>query len=207
MGAFGEPRDARLYRRMRFIRRFEETLLGLFEEGLLERDHPRVHRPGSQRRGPDGAPSRRGPPLLQPPVPRPLPRLDGGCLRPARGDHGQARGALRGHRRQPAHLRAGLQVQRRPGRDRPRGRGHRAGRAAEGIRRAERRLPRRRHAGRRGRVRDAQPHGPVAAAAAAWWSKTTAGPRARRASSTLRETSRRASPHSACLSSKSTPPM
>lgn len=35
MGAFGEPRDARLYRRMRFIRRFEETLLALFEEGLL----------------------------------------------------------------------------------------------------------------------------------------------------------------------------
>jgi len=34
-GAFGEPRDARLYRRMRFIRRFEETLLALFEEGLL----------------------------------------------------------------------------------------------------------------------------------------------------------------------------
>jgi acetoin:2,6-dichlorophenolindophenol oxidoreductase subunit alpha len=35
MGAFGEPRDARLYRRMRFIRRFEETVLALFEEGLL----------------------------------------------------------------------------------------------------------------------------------------------------------------------------
>jgi acetoin:2,6-dichlorophenolindophenol oxidoreductase subunit alpha len=35
MGAFGESRNARLYRRMRFIRRFEETLLGLFEEGLL----------------------------------------------------------------------------------------------------------------------------------------------------------------------------
>jgi TPP-dependent pyruvate/acetoin dehydrogenase alpha subunit len=35
MGAFGEPRDARLYRRMRFIRRFEETVLGLFEEGVL----------------------------------------------------------------------------------------------------------------------------------------------------------------------------
>ena len=34
-GAFGESRDARLYRRMRFIRRFEETLLALFEEGLL----------------------------------------------------------------------------------------------------------------------------------------------------------------------------
>ena len=34
-GAFGEPREARLYRRMRFIRRFEETLLALFEEGLL----------------------------------------------------------------------------------------------------------------------------------------------------------------------------
>jgi TPP-dependent pyruvate/acetoin dehydrogenase alpha subunit len=34
-GAFGELRDARLYRRMRFIRRFEETLLALFEEGLL----------------------------------------------------------------------------------------------------------------------------------------------------------------------------
>jgi acetoin:2,6-dichlorophenolindophenol oxidoreductase subunit alpha len=30
-----EPRDARLYRRMRFIRRFEETLLALFEEGVL----------------------------------------------------------------------------------------------------------------------------------------------------------------------------
>lgn len=34
-GAFGEPRDARFYRRMRFIRRFEETLLALFEEGVL----------------------------------------------------------------------------------------------------------------------------------------------------------------------------
>jgi acetoin:2,6-dichlorophenolindophenol oxidoreductase subunit alpha len=34
-GSFDEPRDARLYRRMRFIRRFEETLLVLFEEGLL----------------------------------------------------------------------------------------------------------------------------------------------------------------------------
>jgi TPP-dependent pyruvate/acetoin dehydrogenase alpha subunit len=30
-----EPRDNRLYRRMRFIRRFEETLLSLFEEGVL----------------------------------------------------------------------------------------------------------------------------------------------------------------------------
>jgi TPP-dependent pyruvate/acetoin dehydrogenase alpha subunit len=35
IGRFGEPRDARLYRRMRFIRRFEETLLALFEEGIL----------------------------------------------------------------------------------------------------------------------------------------------------------------------------
>jgi TPP-dependent pyruvate/acetoin dehydrogenase alpha subunit len=35
VGAFGEPRDERLYRRMRFIRRFEETLLALFEEGVL----------------------------------------------------------------------------------------------------------------------------------------------------------------------------
>lgn len=30
-----EPRDVRLYRQMRFIRRFEETLLDLFDEGLL----------------------------------------------------------------------------------------------------------------------------------------------------------------------------
>jgi TPP-dependent pyruvate/acetoin dehydrogenase alpha subunit len=35
VGRFGEPRDERLYRRMRFIRRFEETVLALFEEGLL----------------------------------------------------------------------------------------------------------------------------------------------------------------------------
>jgi TPP-dependent pyruvate/acetoin dehydrogenase alpha subunit len=35
VGAFGEPRNARLYRRMRFIRRFEDTLLALFEEGVL----------------------------------------------------------------------------------------------------------------------------------------------------------------------------
>lgn len=35
MGVPGEPRELRLYRRMRFIRRFEETLLGLFEEGVL----------------------------------------------------------------------------------------------------------------------------------------------------------------------------
>jgi TPP-dependent pyruvate/acetoin dehydrogenase alpha subunit len=34
-GASGETRDARLYRRMRFIRRFEETLLALFDAGLL----------------------------------------------------------------------------------------------------------------------------------------------------------------------------
>lgn len=34
-GRFSEPRDARLYRRMCFIRRFEETLLALFEEGVL----------------------------------------------------------------------------------------------------------------------------------------------------------------------------
>jgi acetoin:2,6-dichlorophenolindophenol oxidoreductase subunit alpha len=35
VGAPGEPRAARLYRRMRFIRRFEETVLELFERGLL----------------------------------------------------------------------------------------------------------------------------------------------------------------------------
>jgi TPP-dependent pyruvate/acetoin dehydrogenase alpha subunit len=34
-GVVGEPRDVRLYRRMRCIRRFEETVLALFEEGLL----------------------------------------------------------------------------------------------------------------------------------------------------------------------------
>ena len=34
-GPPGEPRAARLYRRMRFIRRFEETVLELFERGLL----------------------------------------------------------------------------------------------------------------------------------------------------------------------------
>ncbi len=35
VGAPGEPRAERLYRRMRFIRRFEETVLDLFERGLL----------------------------------------------------------------------------------------------------------------------------------------------------------------------------
>jgi acetoin:2,6-dichlorophenolindophenol oxidoreductase subunit alpha len=35
IGAPGEPRAERLYRRMRFIRRFEETVLELFERGLL----------------------------------------------------------------------------------------------------------------------------------------------------------------------------
>jgi TPP-dependent pyruvate/acetoin dehydrogenase alpha subunit len=34
-GQLGEARNARFYRRMRFIRRFEETLLRLFDEGLL----------------------------------------------------------------------------------------------------------------------------------------------------------------------------
>jgi acetoin:2,6-dichlorophenolindophenol oxidoreductase subunit alpha len=34
-GAPGEPRAEHLYRRMRFIRRFEETVLELFERGLL----------------------------------------------------------------------------------------------------------------------------------------------------------------------------
>jgi acetoin:2,6-dichlorophenolindophenol oxidoreductase subunit alpha len=35
VGLPSEARDARLYRRMRFIRRFEETVLALFEQGLL----------------------------------------------------------------------------------------------------------------------------------------------------------------------------
>jgi acetoin:2,6-dichlorophenolindophenol oxidoreductase subunit alpha len=35
MGVSGEPRAERFYRRMRFIRRFEESLLELFERGLL----------------------------------------------------------------------------------------------------------------------------------------------------------------------------
>jgi TPP-dependent pyruvate/acetoin dehydrogenase alpha subunit len=35
LGRAHEPRNERLYRRMRFIRRFEETLLGLFEQGEL----------------------------------------------------------------------------------------------------------------------------------------------------------------------------
>jgi len=35
VGAPGEPRAERLYRRMRFIRRFEENVLDLFERGLL----------------------------------------------------------------------------------------------------------------------------------------------------------------------------
>ena len=35
VGVSDEPRDHRLYRRMRFIRRFEERLLDLFEEGAL----------------------------------------------------------------------------------------------------------------------------------------------------------------------------
>lgn len=35
VGVSGEPRAERLYRRMRFIRRFEESLLELFERGLL----------------------------------------------------------------------------------------------------------------------------------------------------------------------------
>ncbi|HEY0531924.1 MAG TPA: thiamine pyrophosphate-dependent dehydrogenase E1 component subunit alpha [Actinoplanes sp.] len=34
-GRAGEPADHRRYRRMRFIRRFEETLLEMFEEGVL----------------------------------------------------------------------------------------------------------------------------------------------------------------------------
>jgi TPP-dependent pyruvate/acetoin dehydrogenase alpha subunit len=35
VGASSEPREARLYRRMCFIRRFEQRLLALFEEGVL----------------------------------------------------------------------------------------------------------------------------------------------------------------------------
>lgn len=35
VGVTGEPRAERLYRRMRFIRRFEESLLELFERGVL----------------------------------------------------------------------------------------------------------------------------------------------------------------------------
>ena len=72
VGLPSEPRDARLYRRMRFIRRFEETLLGLFEEGVL---NGTTHACIGQEADAVGVIEHlreRRPHLQQPPLPRPL---------------------------------------------------------------------------------------------------------------------------------------
>ena len=120
VGLPSEARDARLYRRMRFIRRFEETLLELFEEGLLNgtthacigqeadavaviehlRDGDHVF---SNHRCHGHFLARTGDAL--------------GLLTEIMG---KPERRLRRHRRQPAPVRPGLQVQRHPGRDRAR---------------------------------------------------------------------------------------
>ena len=136
---------------MFFIRRFEETLLDLFSLGKLvgtthtyigqEANAVGAHRPPRSRGRHD---------LLQPPLPRALPRVHGRRVRPALRGDGQGAGRVRRQGRQPAPVQGQLLLERRarehrPGRDRDRAR-----REAEGHRRRVDGLPRRRHA-RRGR--------------------------------------------------------
>ena len=109
--------------------------------------------------------ARRRPRLLQPPLPRPLPGPHRRRARPDGRDHGQAGGRVRRHRRQPAPVRARLQVQRHPGRHRARRGRHRAGQAARRRRRRQRRVHRRRHPRRGRRLRDAEHRLAVEAAA------------------------------------------
>ena len=165
VGVPSEPRSERLYRRMRFIRRFEESLLEPVRARPAQRHHARVHRPGGRCGRDHGAPRRRRPRVLQPPLPRALPRPHRRRARADGRDHGQAGGGVRGHRGQPAPVCPGLHVERRSGRHRPQRGGHRAREAARRQRRPERCLHRRRHAGRGRHLRDAQPGVAVAAAA------------------------------------------
>ncbi len=158
---------ATFYERMFFIRRFEETLLDLFSLGKLVGNDAYVHRAGGERGRPDRPPRpRRGHDLLQPSLPRALPRVHGRRVRASvRGD-GEGAGRVRRQGRQPAPVQGQLLFERRPREHRPGGDRHRARREAEADGRGLDGLPRRRHS-RRGRdVRVAQHRVALAAAGA-----------------------------------------
>ena len=121
------------------------------------RDDAHVHRPGGERGRPDRPPRpRRRHDLLQPPLPRALPRVHRRRVRAALRGDGEGAGRVRRQGRQPAPVQGQLLLERRPREHRPGRDRDRARREAEGDGRGLDGLPRRRHA-RRGRdVRVAQ---------------------------------------------------
>ena len=178
---------------MRFIRRFEETLLALFDEGAAQRHHARLHRPGSRRGRRDRAPRRGRPRVLQPPLPRPLPRPDRRRAGPARRDHGQgARASAAASAAASTSARRASSPTASRAASCPPPPGSRSRCSCDGTDDRQRGLHRRRHARRGRRLRDAQHRVAVAAAAARRRSRTTGGRRARRSSVNLAGSMRRA---------------
>ena len=176
--------------------------------GAAQRHHARLHRPGGRRGRRDRAPRATGDHVFS------NHRCHGhylawtgdalGLLAEIMGKEG---GVCGGHRRQPAHLRAGLHVQRRAGRDRAGRRRHRARQAAPRPGRDQRGLHRRRHARARASVYE------TLNLAALWQLPLLVvvednGMAAEHAdhASTWRAASRRGSARSACRSARSTPP-
>ena len=126
-----------------------------------------VHRAGGERGRAHRPPrSRRRHDLLQPPLPRALPRVHRRRVRPALRGDGEGAGRVRRQGRQPAPVQGQLLLERRAREHRPGGDGDRARGEAERHGRGLDRVPRRRHA-RRGRdLRVAQHRLALAAAGA-----------------------------------------
>ena len=118
------------------------------------RDDAHVHRAGGQRGRRHRPPrARAGRDLLEPPLPRALPRVHRRRVRPPLRGHGEGAGRLRRQGRQPAPVQGQLLLERRPREHRPGRDRDRARREDEGDWCGVDGLPRRRHARRGRRVR------------------------------------------------------
>ena len=169
-----------LYERMVLIRRFEETLLELFAAGEL---HGTTHTYIGQEADAVGVitclePERRRH-RLEPPLPRPLPRLHRRRRRPAPRGDGPRRRGLRRQGWQPAPLRGQLLLERRA-------RQHGAARGGDGPRRAREGPRRGRNASSSGTARSAR-----ASSTRASTSPRSGGSRSSSSSSTTAMRSRR----------------
>ena len=111
---------------MFFIRRFEETLLDLFSLGkLVGTTHTYIGQEANAVGLIDHLEPERDVDLLEPPLPRALPRVHRRRVRPPLRGHGEGAGRLRRQGRQPAPVQGQLLLERRarehrPGRDRDR---------------------------------------------------------------------------------------
>ena len=180
---------------------------GALRGGPAERHDACVHRPGGRLRGPDRAPARRAttssPTTAATATSSPGPATPSGCWRrswASRRESAAASGAASTSARRassPTASRAGS-CRRRPA--------SRSAMQLAGDRRGQRRVHRRRHAGRGRRLRDAQHRRAVAAAAAGRARGQRLVAEHAEPAQPGRRHARRASPRSACPSSRSSRP-